>query len=65
MPTPAPSAASVASREYADLIDAYVLDDADAADAAAVGCLGVEALVAPIIDVTRGDVLVATLLSLA
>lgn len=51
------------ARHYADLIDAYVLDEADAADAEAVARLGIEPLVAPVIDRAGGNRLVTTLLA--
>lgn len=51
------------ARHYSDLIDAYVLDEADAADAEAVARLGIEPLVAPIIDRAGGDRLVEPLLA--
>jgi LPPG:FO 2-phospho-L-lactate transferase len=51
------------ARHYADLIDAYVLDEADDGDAEAVARLGIEPLVAPVIDRAGGDRLVATLLA--
>jgi LPPG:FO 2-phospho-L-lactate transferase len=51
------------ARHYADLIDAYVLDEADAADVEPVARLGIEPLVAPLIDRGGGNGLVATLLA--
>lgn len=52
------------ARYYAELIDAYVLDEADEADAEAVARLGIEPLIAPVIDLGGGACLVATLLGL-
>lgn len=46
---------------YADLVDAYVLDDADAADAAAVRDLGLRVVVAPTLDRSAGPRLLAAL----
>lgn len=50
------------ARLYAGLVDAFVLDDADRADAGAVAALGLAPLVAPTIDLEGGPRLVATLL---
>ncbi len=52
------------ARYYAGLIDAYVLDEADAADGEAVARLGIEPIVAPLIDRAGGGRLVASLLDL-
>ncbi len=52
------------AQSYADLVDAYVLDEADAADVGAVERLGLRALVAPTVDLAASARLVATLLEL-
>lgn len=54
---------AVAAR-YADLIDAYVLDEADAADASAIARLGPRPLVAPTFTAAGRPRLLATLLGL-
>lgn len=52
------------ARSFADLVDAYVLDEADRADLPAVGRLGLKVLVAPTVDRVGGASLIATLLEL-
>ena len=52
------------ARHYGDLVDAYILDDADRADAEAIARLGIQPLIAPTIDLSRGAHLVAGLLTL-
>lgn len=52
------------AESYADLIDAYVLDEADEADAGAIERLGLQPLVAPTFEAAGGPRLIATLLAL-
>ncbi len=52
------------AQSYADLVDAFVLDEADKVDSAAVERLGLKALVAPTIDLATSARLIATLLEL-
>lgn len=52
------------AESYAGLIDAYVLDEADEIDAAAIERLGLEALVAPTFEAAGAPRLIAALLGL-
>ncbi len=52
------------ARGYAGCIDAYVLDEADAEDAAAVQALGLQVRVAPTVDLSESPRLVDALLDL-
>jgi LPPG:FO 2-phospho-L-lactate transferase len=52
------------AESYADLIDAYVLDEADEADAGAVERLGLQPLLAPTFEGAGGPRLIAALLGL-